>query len=119
MSKEEIGYLVLLFLALFMIFLFVIILTIRKQMPVISQAKTLATDQRQTVIFLKAILLEYPVSYYHQTYTYQMIFQDIYSKKEIVLYATKDQQFDILEKEDYLITHDGLVLFEARRSYFT
>lgn len=119
MTKEEIGYLVLLLLALLMIFLFIIILTIRKQIPVISQAKILATDQKQTVVLQKAIALEYPVSYYHQVYTYQMTFQDIYTKKEVVLYATMDQQLDILEKEDYLIVHDGLVLFEARRSYFT
>jgi len=43
----------------------------------------------------------------------------MYTKKEITLYVTKDQEFDLLEQEDYTITHDGIVLFEARRSYLT
>lgn len=119
MSKEEIGYLVLVLLVLFLIFLTILIMTIRKQMPLLLQAKTTITNPTQTVVLQKKDVLEIPVSYYQQIYTHQAIFQDIDTKKEITLYVTKDQEFDLLEKEDYIITHDGVVLFEARRSYLT
>ncbi|MCM1260015.1 MAG: hypothetical protein NC182_03660 [Prevotella sp.] len=119
MTKEEIGYLVLVLLALFFIFLFILIITIRKQMPLFLQAKSTMSNQTQIVVLQKKEQLEIPVSYYQQVYTYQAIFQDIYTKKEIVLYVTKDQELDLLEKEDYTIMHDGVVLFETRRSYWT
>lgn len=119
MTKEEIGYLVLIVLVLFLIFFMILIMTIRKQMPLFLQAKSAITNQIQTVVLRKKDQLEIAVSYYRQLYDYQAIFQDIYTKKEITLYVTKDQALDLFEKEDYTITHDGVVLFEARRSYLT
>ena len=119
MTKEEIGYLVVILLALFLIGFMMLVRTIRKQMPLFLQVKESIAGQTHSVVLRKKNQLEIPVSYYQQTYTYQAVFQDMYTKKEITLYVTKDQEFDLLEQEDYTITHDGVVLFEARRSYLT
>ncbi len=119
MTKEEIGYLVVILLVLFLIGFMILIKTIQKQKPLFLQVKESIADQTHSVVLQKKNQLEIPVSYYQQTYTYQALFQDMYTKKEITLYVTKDQEFDLLEQEDYTITHDGIVLFEARRSYLT
>lgn len=118
MDKQVIFYIALVSAILFGLFWLVIIVSISRQRGIIRQARSCFTDQQNTIIVKCIYPLEEPVHYYQKEYTHQLIGVDVITKQEVILYVTKIDASDFLEKDEYQITHDGVVMLEYKKNYF-
>ncbi len=118
MTKEVTLYIIFILLTALSLFWLVIIITISKQKENFRQAKKCMIDQKNIIVIRLIKELDDPMYYYKKKYTHQIIGNDVDSNEEISLYVTNTDIVDFIEREEYQVIHDGVVLFEYHRNYF-
>lgn len=118
MDRQIIFYVIIILVFSLGLFWLVIFLTIAKQKDLIRQARKCINDQQNTIVIRLIKRLDEPNYYYRKQYTHQIVGIDIYTKEEIVLYVTESDSKDFVEKDEYQVNHDGVVVLEYKKNYF-
>lgn len=117
MEKNEIIVLVLIGVVLLLSFGFVFFVSLYKQRSAFQEFRKSFGEHKEEVILRKIEKLGIPVNYYKKTYDYIATFYVPQSKSSIDLYVESYFHTDLIVNDKYIIEHDGLVMFECKKTY--
>lgn len=117
MNKEEILILILILAFCFLALIYIIIKGINRNLNTLKTNKQYLPDQKDFVKVIKIEEVEIPQKFYSYIYSFIITFKSIDTGKVFDLYVEEydAKLFDI--DEEYHINHDGVVLFEYRKSF--
>ena len=117
MEKNEIIALVLIGVGLLLSFGFVFFVSLYKQRSAFQEFRKSFGEHKEEVILRKIEKFGIPVNYYKKTYDYIATFYVPQSKSSIDLYVESYFHTDLIVNDKYIIEHDGLVMFECKKTY--
>ena len=113
---DEIIFIVILILALaFLAVITIIVVIAYRTIKTLDENKRFLLEQKDEVQLMALVNLESSKTYYNKSYTYIGIFQTINKNERLELYIEAFDARDLILDEEYLIIHDGVVLFEFHK----
>ena len=94
--------------------IFIIVLVAKKTLRTLSENKRYLPEQKEEVKLIKLEKLEFFQTYYLKKYQYVAIFKN---EEILELLVEEYDAKELVVNEEYYVVHDGVVLFEYRRTF--
>ena len=105
------------FIIAFLMIIFIIVLVAKKTLRTLSENKRYLPEQKEHVKLIKLQKLEFFQTYYLKKYQYVAIFQTLKNEEILELLVEEYDAKELVVNEEYYVVHDGVVLFEYRRTF--
>ena len=99
------------------IFIIAFVLVAKKTLRTLSENKRYLPEQKEEVKLIKLEKLEFFQTYYLKKYQYVAIFQTLKNEEILELLVEEYDAKELVVNEEYYVVHDGVVLFEYRRTF--
>ncbi len=116
--KETIGIIIAIFLFAMVYIIVLIIRSIQKNYRFYQDNNKLNLEQKDSLKCIHIEKLDTPEKYYNRHYNYLVRFENIDTHQSIDLYVIEYDASNIILDEEYVVNHDGIVLFSIRETFF-
>ena len=105
------------FIIAFLMIIFIIVLVAKKTLRTLSENRRYLPEQKEEVKLIKLEKLEFFQTYYLKKYQYVAIFQTLKNEEILELLVEEYDAKELVVNDEYYVVHDGVVLFEYRRTF--
>jgi hypothetical protein len=114
--RETIGIIIAIFLFSMVYMIVLMIKSAQKSYRFYQENNKLNLEQKDNLKCIHIEKLDTPEKYYNREYNYLVRFENIDTHQSIDLYVIEYDALNVIIDEEYVVNHDGIVLFSIRET---